>query len=134
MNCSFEKQGGILLGPKASRSFNEHSWLKKQSIMIPWHYRVAASLTESPPSFSSIFCTLSYLPKKCTLSIYLKLLNFVFYSLGKSKNPIYIFFCVYFNLFIFIYLFYFNMYIYICILFFRKEQKPYIYIFFCLFV
>ena len=94
MNGSFEKQGGILLGPKASRSFNEHSWLKKQSIMIPWHYRVAASLTESPPSFSSIFCTLSYLPKKCTLSIYLKLLNFVFYSLGKSKNPIYIYFFV----------------------------------------
>ena len=60
MNGSFEKQGGILLGPRASRSFNEHSWIKKQSIMLVWDYRVAASLAESPPSFSSIFCTLSY--------------------------------------------------------------------------
>jgi len=34
VNGFFEKQGGILLGPKASRSFNEHSWFKKQSIML----------------------------------------------------------------------------------------------------
>lgn len=74
--------GPRLLGLIVSRHFNEHSWFKKQPIMLAWDCGVAVSLTESPPSFSSTFCTLFMYPK---------LLNFVIYSSGKSKSPIYIF-------------------------------------------